>query len=468
MKLITFYYEGSHRIGFLLEDKAVDINLALIQMYKEEKKGETIPQFPDMMAFLEGGEAAMELAKEAARFISLSDLQVDDFLLFDRQSIRLEAPLLKPGKIICVGQNYREHILEMNLEIPEYPVIFSRFSNCIIGPEDSVSLPHITRQLDYEAEFAFVMGKKAKNVSREKALEYVVGYTIGNDVSARDLQNRTSQWTQGKVLDRTFPMGPYLVTKDEVPHFKNLEISLYVNEEKRQHSNTENLVFDVEYLVEYLSGLMTLEPGDIILTGTPGGVGAGRTPQAFLQVGDVVEIKIESLGVLKNKIKREQSGEDYALVIEQSIDQIIEHVKHLPNETILWQPSTSEWSIQEILCHVEEAIGFWLKELVLLKENPGKVWGRTLNQDARLSAVSEAFARETDEVLKGIEDLKQEVRTSVLPLTEGELHLITQHRTKEIGYKPLSFFLKYCIVNHLKNHIKQILRTVNQYHSKLV
>ena len=225
-------------------------------------------------------------------------------MIFNRKDLHLLAPLLKPGKILCVGQNYREHILEMNLEIPKYPVLFARFSNCIIGPEDAIPLPNITEQLDYEAEFAFVIGKRAKNVPKEKALDYIAGYTICNDISARDLQNRTSQWIQGKLLDGSLPIGPILATKEEIPDPKNLEVSLYVNGEKRQHSNTKNLVFDVETLVEYLSGITTLDPGDLISYRDPGGVGAGRNPQAFLQDGDVIKIEIEKIGELKNTVKK--------------------------------------------------------------------------------------------------------------------------------------------------------------------
>lgn len=295
MKLLTYQYNGKNRIGFLSRDKIIDLNEAILQM--EPKT----PGYPTMICFLEAGEEAMELAKKAADFIQSSEIIPDQKLVFNREDVKILAPVLKPGKIICIGQNYREHILEMNLEIPEYPVIFSRFSNCIIGPDEPISLPEVTKELDYEAEFVFVIGKKAKHVPRENALDYVAGYTIGNDVSARDLQNRTSQWTQGKVLDGTLPLGPYLVTKDEVEDIHNLEISLYVNGEQRQHSNTGNLVFDVAYLVEYLSQLMSLEPGDLILTGTPGGVGAPT--QSFLKDGDVVEVRIDQLGVLTNKVE---------------------------------------------------------------------------------------------------------------------------------------------------------------------
>lgn len=209
---------------------------------------------------------------------------------------------MNPGKIICVGHNYRDHILEMGRQLPENPVVFAKFANTVIGPQDDIPFYPISEQLDYEAEFAFVVGKKAKGVSREEALDYVAGYTIANDITYRDIQRRTLQWLQGKTVDGTAPMGPWLVTTDELPNPSGLEMVLTVNGEERQRANTDNLVFDVPHLVEFLSNLMTLEPGDIVLTGTPGGVGFARDPQVFLRDGDVVKIEIDKIGVLENRV----------------------------------------------------------------------------------------------------------------------------------------------------------------------
>ena len=192
----------------------------------------------------------------------------------------------------------------MGRELPEFPVIFAKFSNAVIGPQDEIPLSPVTEQLDYEAEFSFVIGKRAKNVIKEHALEYVAGYTIVNDITARDLQRRTVQWLQGKTLDGSAPMGPWLVTTDEIPNPSDLGISLTVNGELRQKSNTKNLVFDVSFLVEFLSHIMTLEPGDVICTGTPGGVGFAREPQVFLQDGDIVHIEVEHIGALENRVKK--------------------------------------------------------------------------------------------------------------------------------------------------------------------
>ena len=221
----------------------------------------------------------------------------------------MEAPLSKPGKIICVGHNYREHILEMGRELPTYPVVFAKFANTIVGPEDDIPYYPISEQLDYEAELAFVVGKQARNVSEENALDYVAGYTIANDVTYRDIQRRTLQWLQGKTVEGSAPMGPWIVTADELTDPSGLEIVLSVNGEERQRSNTKNLVFTVPKLVAFLSNLMTLEPGDVVLTGTPGGVGVARDPQVFLKDGDVVKIEIERIGILENKVTVKKGGE---------------------------------------------------------------------------------------------------------------------------------------------------------------
>ncbi|ANB57170.1 fumarylacetoacetate (FAA) hydrolase family protein [Anoxybacillus sp. B7M1] len=301
MKIINYRLGDAVRAGCIVDHQVIDLH----QAYVARLRAEGHPRAEQLAAalvpyntieLLEGGEKSLEEAQKAMEFA------LENGLVIDRASVKIEAPIVKPNKIICVGHNYREHILEMKRELPEYPVIFAKFSNAIIGPEDDVPLPPITNQLDYEAEFAFVIGKRARNVKQADALEYVAGYTIVNDVTARDLQRRTIQWLQGKTLDGSAPMGPWLVTKDEIPDPHSLEISLTVNGEERQRSNTRNLVFNVHYLVEFLSHIMTLEPGDVICTGTPGGVGVARHPQVFLQHGDVVRIEVERIGVLENRV----------------------------------------------------------------------------------------------------------------------------------------------------------------------
>jgi acylpyruvate hydrolase len=257
-----------------------------------------------MNGFLQGGKESMELAKNTIEFALNTREDKGRKLVFALNDVKVEAPVPQPGKMICVGHNYREHILEMKREIPPFPVVFAKFANTVIGPEDDIPFFPVSEQLDYEAEFAFVIGKRARNVSQEDALDYVAGYTIVNDVTYRDIQRRTLQWLQGKTVEGSAPMGPWLVTTDELTDPSGLEVVLTVNGEERQHTNTANLVFTVPYLVEFLSNLMTLEPGDVILTGTPGGVGVAMDPQTFLKDGDVVKIAINKIGTLENKVKK--------------------------------------------------------------------------------------------------------------------------------------------------------------------
>jgi acylpyruvate hydrolase len=309
MKLISFAKEGVTRIGAVVENEVIDLNLAYQALVESEGKLRArqiaeayVPS--DMNGFLQGGKESMELAKNAIEFALNTREDKGRKLVFAQSDVKVEAPVPQPGKMICVGHNYREHILEMKREIPPFPVVFAKFANTVIGPQDDIPFFPVSEQLDYEAEFAFVIGKRARNVSQEDALDYVAGYTIVNDVTYRDIQRRTLQWLQGKTVEGSAPMGPWLVTTDELTDPSGLEVVLAVNGEERQHTNTANLVFTVPYLVEFLSNLMTLEPGDVILTGTPGGVGVAMNPQTFLKDGDVVRIAIEKIGTLENKVKK--------------------------------------------------------------------------------------------------------------------------------------------------------------------
>ncbi|PFD94686.1 FAA hydrolase family protein [Bacillus cereus] len=308
MKLITFSREGiSHRTGAILNDQVIDLHIAYKSLLTSEGKIRaqqiTDAYVPaDMTGFLQGGNESAKLAKKAIEF-ALENKTVNGYrLIYDLSEVKVEAPVPAPGKMICVGHNYREHILEMKRELPPYPVVFAKFANTVVGPQDDIPFFPISEQLDYEAEFAFVIGKRARNVSQAEALDYVAGYTIVNDVTYRDLQRRTLQWLQGKTVEGSAPMGPWLITSDELTNPSGLEVVLTVNGEERQRSNTANLVFSVQYLIEFLSNLMTLEPGDVILTGTPGGVGVARNPQVFLKDGDIVRIEIDQIGVLENKV----------------------------------------------------------------------------------------------------------------------------------------------------------------------
>lgn len=208
-----------------------------------------------------------------------------------------------PDKIICIGLNYRDHAAETNHAVPEVPTVFAKYSNTLIGCGESIQLSALTDQVDYEAELAVVIGRRAKNVSEKDAIEYVAGYSIFNDVSARDYQLRVSQWTVGKSFDTFGPFGPCLVTRDEVSDPHSLGIRLRIGNELLQDSNTRNMVFSVPALIAFLSSTMTLNPGDVIATGTPAGVGFTRKPARFIQPGEIVEIEIDQLGKLWNPVQ---------------------------------------------------------------------------------------------------------------------------------------------------------------------
>ncbi len=219
----------------------------------------------------------------------------------------LRAPIPHPDKIICIGLNYRDHAEESGMDIPPEPVCFSKFVNTIIGPGETIKLPAVSEQVDYEAELVVVIGKSGKNIAQSEALAHVAGYMNGHDVSARDWQigRPGGQWLLGKTPDTFAPIGPYLVTADEIPNPNELPIALRLNGETMQDGNTSAFIFTVEELIAHLSKIVTLEPGDIIFTGTPPGVGMARKPPVFLKPGDVAEVEIAGLGILSNPVAAE-------------------------------------------------------------------------------------------------------------------------------------------------------------------
>src|ERR1700759_5836555 len=222
--------------------------------------------------------------------------------------VRLATPVPAPSKIICIGLNYRDHAAETGQELPTKPTVFAKFPTALTGPYDPIVLPALSNSVDYEGELGVVIGRQARFVGEDEALSYVGGYLGVNDVSARDVQNWTSQWTPGTGFDTFAPVGPFLVTAADVPDPQALEIETRVNGVTVQHSNTANMVFSVAALISLLSEVMTLEPGDIIATGTPGGIGGAQNPPRFLKDGDVVEGEIERLGCLRNPVVAGAAG----------------------------------------------------------------------------------------------------------------------------------------------------------------
>jgi len=223
----------------------------------------------------------------------------------DPLAVALDAPIPRPSKVICIGLNYRDHAIESNLPIPETPTVFCKFPTAVTGPGHPIVLPAASTRPDYEAEMAVVIGKGGRYIPEAAWRDHVFGYTILNDVSARDFQMATSQWMIGKTFDTFAPIGPAIVTADEIEDPHNLEISLELNGEEMQHSNTRNLIFGVPQLIAHLSSVFTLEPGDIIATGTPAGVGFARKPPRYLKPGDEVRIKVQGIGELVNPVVAE-------------------------------------------------------------------------------------------------------------------------------------------------------------------
>lgn len=290
MKLLTYLEGNSNRLGVATEVGIVDVAAAL---------GDG-PGPRTVHEVIEGGEEAIRTLQQAVNrtLASCSDI------LLGKSGLKLGPCVTHPNKIICVGLNYRKHAEETNAPIPEYPILFSKFNNSLAADGEDVPLPRTSQKVDYEAELVIVIGKTAKYVAKEEALNYVFGYCAANDLSARDLQMRTQQWLLGKSCDKFSPLGPYLVTADEVGDPNALDIKCIVNGEVRQHSNTSDMIFRCDEIVSYISHHMTLMPGDIILTGTPEGVVLGKPPenQVYLKAGDIVTINIEKLGSLTNRM----------------------------------------------------------------------------------------------------------------------------------------------------------------------
>ena len=277
LKFVSFKQgDGKVGAGVLSGDKVVNLTAA---------------GFTDMIDVIQRGDKIRE------QVASWEDIPL--------AAVKLTAPIPRPPKLICVGLNYRDHALESKMEIPTVPTIFNKFPNVVIGPGEPIVLPMNSTRPDYEAEFAFVIGKGGRHIAAENWRDHVFGYTIINDVSARDFQMATSQWLMGKTFDTFAPMGPVLVTADEIPDPHALDISLAINGETLQNSNTRELIFRIPELVAFLSSVVTLEPGDVVSTGTPAGVGFARNPPRFLKPGDEVVVHVEGLGDLRNPVVAE-------------------------------------------------------------------------------------------------------------------------------------------------------------------
>ena len=298
MKLVRFSSNGqSPRVGVLQGDRIADLQASLAAslarrgVVRAQAIAATLVP-TSTREFLEGGAATQDAIASITEWVTVP-----------AASARLHAPIADPGKFICIGLNYRDHAEETGNAIPKEPPIFAKWSNAIIDPGEPILRPRGSKQLDWEVELGVVIGRPARYVAREQALDYVWGYTIINDASARDFQMVTSQWMAGKIFETAAPIGPYIADRTEVPDPHTLSLKTFVNGKQMQNGNTKTFIFDVRYLVSYLSNLITLMPGDVIATGTPPGVGLGMKPPVYLNAGDVVRMEITGLGTLENPVK---------------------------------------------------------------------------------------------------------------------------------------------------------------------
>jgi len=280
MRLATFTHAGATRIGVLAGDDLVDLAAAAPDLPRE------------MVAFLAAGPPALRRA---------GDLAASARVRVPLSAVRLEAPILRPPKFLAIGLNYADHVAESKLELPKLPTVFNKQTTCVTGPGDPIHMPRVSKVLDYEGELGFVIGQRCRHVPRDRAREVIAGYLVVNDVSVRDWQLRVPTWTMGKSFDTHGPLGPWIVTEDELGDPHSLRLRTLVNGELRQDSNTKNLIFDCFAIVEHLSTAFTLEPGDVVATGTPAGVGP-------LQPGDRVEVRIDGIGSLKNPVIKLQEA----------------------------------------------------------------------------------------------------------------------------------------------------------------
>jgi 2-keto-4-pentenoate hydratase/2-oxohepta-3-ene-1,7-dioic acid hydratase in catechol pathway len=279
-----------------------------LERYSHLHPGRRLPN--DMLSFIEAGPGAWEHARELGRRfqseLSSHDLAQDAEagLAFEITQIRLHAPIPRPRKnVVCLGKNYAAHAAELSSHLPQFPIFFTKPPTAVIGPGDPIPYPDgLTTRFDWEVELGVVIGTGGRDVDQTRALDHVFGYTVINDVTARDLQTRHEQWFKGKSLDGTCPMGPVIVTADEFPDPQSIKLQLRLNGVIKQQASTADMIFGVRRIIADLSAGMTLEPGDCIATGTPDGVGDGRKPPEYMKPGDVVEAEIEGIGVLRNQI----------------------------------------------------------------------------------------------------------------------------------------------------------------------
>ena len=294
MKLVTYQTKNHPRLGGLLDDKVVDLQSA-----NKKFTGDSEATFPhNMIALLNEGKEGLTRVADILAYAAQNPTGITHPL----SEVTLLPPVLNPGKVVALGRNYAAHAREGGAEPPKYPMLFHKTAGALIGAGKPVIIPPITEKVDFEGELAVIIGHVCKNVSPAEALDYAAGYTVANDITARDLQRRTSQFSAGKMVDTFGPLGPALVTKDEISDVGNLTIRTTLNSQLMQNGTTRDMIFDVPFIISYISQIATLQVGDVILTGTPEGVGYARTPPVFMKAGDEVSVEIEGIGTLTNAL----------------------------------------------------------------------------------------------------------------------------------------------------------------------
>ncbi len=314
MKLLTFVAGPAQRVGALVDETVVDVGVAYAAALAAEghPRAEGVAAAmlpPDLREILQAGEAAMEAVRKGAGFAA-GRLQGGREevgpggarMTYPLKEVRVRPPVTNPQKIVCIGLNYKDHCEEQGIELPKILMTFPKFADALVGPEDPIIIPRGCEQLDWEVELVIVVGRRARYVQPEDAYQYIAGYTVGNDVSARDFQFADKQVMRGKACETFAPMGPYLVTADEVPDPHTLKLESRLNGKVMQSGNTKNLVHRIPAIMAWVTKYLTLLPGDCVMTGTPAGVGVFRKPPVFMKPGDVIEMEIEGLGVLRNPV----------------------------------------------------------------------------------------------------------------------------------------------------------------------
>jgi 2-keto-4-pentenoate hydratase/2-oxohepta-3-ene-1,7-dioic acid hydratase in catechol pathway len=326
VKLLTFArrapegdpHPPATRIGALTDDGICDLTRAA-GLYDAAGPGHApTNQARDLLPLISASPQTFDAiqalvpGQDAGRVRGAAGLTSGQAYTIDPATVEIRAPLLRPGKIVCVGLNYHDHCREQGIAPPAYPILFAKFSNAVVGPGAAVCRPRVTERLDLECELAVVIGSHTSRVEPERALEHVFGYTILNDVTARDLQAEDGQWLRAKGADTFAPMGPVIVTRDEIPDPAALRLGSSVNGDTWQESSTAEMIFDVPALVSFVSQVITLEPGDVIATGTPAGVGHFAHPPRYLRGGDVMRCEIAGIGTLENRVVDEEQRGDHA------------------------------------------------------------------------------------------------------------------------------------------------------------